>query len=148
MNFAPKRQLLALTATLLVFSTGQAAEAPTPEQMWEIIQQQHQQIEALQRQLDQTSQKTDEIDVKVAETDQKVELAGDMIEQAALSSASSGSSTSIGGYGELHYNNLDSGDMTAIKPQLSQRRAVNRRALRQAARARSGRYGDQHPLVI
>jgi len=113
MNSAAKRHLLALTATLLVFSTGQAAEVPTPEQMWEIIQQQQQQIEALQHQLDQTSQRTDEIDVKVAETDQKIELAGDMIEQAALGSTDSSetSSTSIGGYGELHYNNLDSGDM-------------------------------------
>lgn len=104
MKLAPKRHLLALSATLLAFTTGQAAEAPTPEQMWEIIQQQQQQIEALQEQLSQT-------DEKVAETDQKVEIAGDMIEQAGglPAEASWVTRSKIGGYGELHYNNLDSG---------------------------------------
>lgn len=105
MKLASKRHLLALSATLLAFTTGQAAEAPTPEQMWEIIQQQQQQIEALQQQLDQT-------DEKVAETDQKVEIAGDMIEQAGglPAEASWVARTRIGGYGELHYNNLDNGN--------------------------------------
>jgi len=105
MKLAPKRHLLALSATLLAFTTGQAAEAPTPEQMWEIIQQQQQQIEALQQQLNQT-------DEKVAETDQKVEIAGDMIEQAGglPAEASWVTRSKIGGYGELHYNDLDSGN--------------------------------------
>lgn len=105
MKSVSKRSLLALTATLLAFSTGQAAEAPTPEQMWEMIQQQQQQIEALQQQLEQT-------DEKVAETDQKVEIAGDMIEQAGglPAEASWVTRSKIGGYGELHYNNLDTGN--------------------------------------
>ncbi|MDH3399811.1 MAG: OprO/OprP family phosphate-selective porin [Chromatiales bacterium] len=105
MKLAPKRHLLALSATLLAFTTGQAAEAPTAEQMWEIIQQQQQQIEALQQQLNQT-------DEKVAETDQKVEIAGDMIEQAGglPAEASWVTRSKIGGYGELHYNDLDSGN--------------------------------------
>jgi hypothetical protein len=90
MKFLQKKRFLALTASLLVFSSGQAAETPTPEQMWEIIQQQQQQIETLQRQ---------------------VELAGDMIEQVAtLAPEAAPASSSIGGYGELHYNNLDSGN--------------------------------------
>jgi len=105
MKLASKRHLLALSAMLLAFTTGQAAEAPTPEQMWEIIQQQQQQIEALQQKLEQT-------DEKVAETDQKVEIAGDMIEQAGglPAEASWAAQSKIGGYGELHYNNLDSGN--------------------------------------
>jgi hypothetical protein len=105
MKLAKNRLPLALAASLLAFSTGQAAEPPSPEQMWEIIQQQQLQIEALQRQLDQTNE-------QVTATDEKVEMAGDMIEQAAAlaSPGAESSSTSIGGYGEVHYNNLDSGN--------------------------------------
>ena len=46
----------------------------------------------------------------MAETEQKVEMTGDMIEQVASTPAAGNwaDRTSIGGYGELHYNNLDS----------------------------------------
>jgi len=112
MTSASKRCLLALSASLVAFSSGQAAETPSPEQMWEIIQQQQQQIETLQRQLADTSQKVEETSDKVAQTDQKVEITGEMIEQSGgLSAAASwAEKTRIGGYGELHYNNLDSGN--------------------------------------
>jgi hypothetical protein len=110
MKLAPKRHLLALSATLLAFTTGQAAEAPSPEQMWDIIQKQQQQIEALQSQLDQTSNKVEAADQKITETDQKLEAAAEMIEQGGLpAEASWVTRNKIGGYGELHYNNLDSG---------------------------------------
>jgi len=104
MKSASKRCTLALLSSMAAFSTGLAAETPTAEQMWEIIQQQQQQIEALQRQLADTSE-------KVAETEQKVEITGEMIEQAGGLSAEAGwaEKSRIGGYGELHYNNLDSG---------------------------------------
>ena len=90
-------------------SPGSSA-APTADQMWEIIQQQQRQIEELQRQLEATNRKVDETDEKVAVTDQKVEIAGDRIEQVASTPAADtwASRVSIGGYGELHYNNLDS----------------------------------------
>lgn len=111
MTSASKRALLALSASMVAFSTGQAAETPSPEQMWQIIQQQQQQIEALQKQLADTNQKVEETGERVAETDQKVEIAGEMIEQAGGVSAAAGwaEKSRIGGYGELHYNNLDSG---------------------------------------
>jgi len=73
--------------------------------MWRIIQQQQRQIAELQAQLASTSARVDE-------TDQKVEVAGDMIEQVSANVTTSdyGSfgDTRIGGYGELHYNDLDS----------------------------------------
>jgi len=94
----------AAAAALLTVSTAQAAQTPSAEEMWQIIQQQQQQIEALQKQLEATNQ-------QVAETDQKVEVAGEMIEQqgGAISQAASWAErTRVGGYGELHYNDLDS----------------------------------------
>ncbi|MDH3916429.1 MAG: hypothetical protein OES37_09720, partial [Chromatiales bacterium] len=98
-------QRIGLAIGLFVTCAAQAAETPTPEQMWQVIQQQQRQIQELQAQLASTN-------VKVEETDQKVEVAGDMIEQASFSSASGAGSwterTRIGGYGEMHYNNLDS----------------------------------------
>lgn len=89
----------------LVFS-GVAAAAPpaTLEQMWEIIQQQQQEIQALKAQINRT-------DRKVEETDQKVEAAGAMIEEGAgrvSTKAAWAERSRFGGYGELHYNNLDS----------------------------------------
>jgi hypothetical protein len=97
--------LAALAAALLTVSSAQAAETPSAEEMWQIIQEQQRQIEELKQQLDATNQ-------QVAETDQKVEVAGEMIEHgSAGASAAAGwaERTRIGGYGELHYNNLDSG---------------------------------------
>jgi hypothetical protein len=94
-----------LAIGLSVAITAQAAETPSQEQMWQIIQQQQRQIQELQAQLANTNE-------KVEQTDQKVEVAGDMIEQASFSSASGAGSwterTRIGGYGEMHYNNIDS----------------------------------------
>ncbi len=116
MNILTRSCLLA-TLSLIAFSPVRADEAPNPmdappsaEEMWRIIQQQQRQIETLQRQLEATNEKVEQTDQKVAETDQKVEMTGDMIEQVASTPAAGNwaDRTSIGGYGELHYNNLDS----------------------------------------
>jgi hypothetical protein len=98
---------IASFAIMACFSTASAAasEPPGAEEMWRIIQQQQRQISELQARLAITS-------ARVEETDQKVEVAGDMIEQVSASAASTDygrfGQTRIGGYGELHYNNLDS----------------------------------------
>ncbi|MDH4106772.1 MAG: OprO/OprP family phosphate-selective porin [Gammaproteobacteria bacterium] len=100
----------ALAVMALVCSGMAAAEVPSPEQMWEIIQAQQRQIEDLQQRLAATNQRVDRTDQKVAETEEKVEITGDMIEEGGMSLAASWAErTSIGGYGELHYNDLDSG---------------------------------------
>ncbi len=90
-------QLLLLTSA--AFPLAALATTPPPaslEAMWEIIQQQKQEIEALKAQM--------------SATDQKVEVTGERLEQvsAAAEPGKAGSDqTHIGGYGELHYNNLD-----------------------------------------
>jgi len=72
-----------------------AADLPDRDEMWRIIQAQQAQIDAL------TS--------KLADTDEKVEATGDVVEEIA-SGASGGTTpgwwqrTTLGGYGELHYN--------------------------------------------
>ena len=84
------------------------AEPPSMEEMWEIIQQQQQVIADLKLRLDDTDQRVTVNEEKTEETAEEVEAAAEAFETAQTSS--SGSSwadrTSVGGYGELHYNNL------------------------------------------
>ncbi len=103
-----KKKIRALATGLVAacFTLSAAAsETPSPEEMWRIIQAQQRQIEELKAQLASTN-------ARVEETDQKVEVAGDMIEQASAGGTSVAASwaerTRIGGYGEMHYNNVDS----------------------------------------
>ena len=91
--------MTALTASGL----AQAAPAPTLEELWKVIQSQQKQIEQLK--------------ANAAVTEEKVEATGEILEQqvASNSNGSGGhgggygisNKTTIGGYGELHYNNLD-----------------------------------------
>ena len=102
---------LVLATSCLATPTLRAAPPPSTEEMWQIIQEQQKQIEALKQQLEATNQ-------KVKETDEKVEVAGEMIEEAGSkvpTAASWAEKTKIGGYGELHYNNLDSKEEVDFK---------------------------------
>jgi hypothetical protein len=87
-------------AALLASSTLAAAgEMPSPEEMWEIIQQQQREIEALKKGQQDNAEKV-EAAAELAEESQK----------GAVGAASWAENTQLGGYGELHYNNLDSKD--------------------------------------
>ncbi len=99
---------ISLAAALMTTAAG-ATELPSPEVMWEIIQKQQKEIEALKQQQSQI--------------DEKVEATGEVLDQiqtgspattntaglganhSAFAHGSSGR-TVVGGYGELHYNNL------------------------------------------
>jgi hypothetical protein len=74
-----------------------AAELPSQEEMWKMIQQQQQEIERLKKGQAETSDKADAA-IEAAEQGQGTTSAG----------ASWAENTQIGGYGEMHYNNLDS----------------------------------------
>ncbi|MGI9288239.1 MAG: hypothetical protein ACR2P1_22835 [Pseudomonadales bacterium] len=77
------------------------ADAPSIEKMWEVIQQQAKEIEQLKAAAAQRDQ-------RIQVTDLKVEATADAVEQSVSNTATSREQqTSIGGYGELHYNNLD-----------------------------------------
>jgi hypothetical protein len=81
------------------------AATPTPEEMWEIIQQQQAEIARLQEQVASA-------DAEIKETTVKVEATASMVEEGMVSGSRSLASswtekTQIGSYGEMHYNNLD-----------------------------------------
>lgn len=100
------KKALILALTLMTVAAFAAEETPSVEEMWKIIQQQQKTIEALQ-------DKLSEQDKTVADTSQQVEAQQEAI--AVVADAIEDQSTpvdrvKIGGYGELHYNNLDSGE--------------------------------------
>ena len=93
------------TGLMLGLCTSTAfAATPTIEEMWVIIQQQQAEITQLKTQL----VLTDEV---LKENSVKVEATATMVEQVATGETSLASSwaerTQIGGYGEMHYNNLE-----------------------------------------
>jgi hypothetical protein len=89
-----KTSVLAISALL---STSLMAAEPTNQELLDILKKQQEKIEALEKALTKT-------DKKIEETDQKVESSADAIEQSLVST---NSKTQIGGYGELHYNNIE-----------------------------------------
>jgi hypothetical protein len=93
-----------LLAVLLPLASTAADKAPpTVEELWEIIQKQQAEIEALKKQQQDTAQ-------QAAEADEKAEAAVVAVEETVIADQDSGSWTDrmeIGGYGELHYNNIN-----------------------------------------
>ena len=98
-------------------SFAAAAELPTPEQMWAIIQQQQAQIEALTKRVQATESQSTTTEEKVLEAvtqvraaDAKIEATSAYVETLADRGGSAGGSqaryerTSLGGYGEMHLN--------------------------------------------
>jgi hypothetical protein len=100
-------QVVALLAATLLVSTAAAQQAPgTIEELWEIIQAQQSEIDALRDEVRQARQDVQQTNSKVAETEARVEATGEYVDSlAVLQPGTSG--TSIGGYGELHYNQID-----------------------------------------
>lgn len=103
---------VAVTMILSTFFTSAVhAETPDADEMWKIIQQQQKIIEQLQQKLEVTEQKIEVAEQKVEVTEQKVEATAEAIEVAQGSSSPSwADTTSVGGYGELHYNSKDGND--------------------------------------
>jgi hypothetical protein len=97
MQFRTYRSAKLAAALLAISASAAATEMPSQEEMWEIIQQQQREIEALKAGQKENTEKVEAV-VDVAEESQKT----------AAGAASWTENTQIGGYGELHYNNLDS----------------------------------------
>ncbi len=98
-----------ISLTVLALSLGAqnlfAQELPSPEEMWKIIQKQQEQIADLQKIIGETEKTVEENKEKVAETEQIVEATVSAIEEGSIGTATnSDNKTSIGGYGELHFN--------------------------------------------
>lgn len=99
--------LLALTVSAPLGAAD--SKPPSAEEMWRIIQEQQKTIEELKAKLETTQSKVTATEEKVVATDKKVEETAERVEEAASAvstAASWAERTKIGGYGELHYNNL------------------------------------------
>ena len=103
-------------AIFLSTSLALAQEAPTTiEEVWEIVQRQQAEIDALRAELNAARDGLAATDEKVAESEARIEATGDVVESLAFAD-SAPSKTTIGGYGELHYNQIssDAGDVDEI----------------------------------
>ncbi len=85
------KKLLALVVSLSITSTVQA-ETPSLQQMWQLIKDQQAQIE--------------ELKAKIKDNDIKTEATISAVEQFAVTPVKA-NKTTFGGYGEVHYNNLE-----------------------------------------
>ncbi|PHS28407.1 MAG: porin [Robiginitomaculum sp.] len=98
--------LCASAAGLALSSTPVWAEGQTPslEKMWQIIQEQQATISKLKEALETTREETTRTQDSVEKTQKNVEAVANAVENKA-SSAGTGwwNRTSLGGYGEMHY---------------------------------------------
>ena len=80
------------------------AQEPSKEELWLIIQKQQKQIEQQQQQIDALAKRLDA-------ADEKIEATGEMVDMVATEGAAGQPGwwqrTSLGGYGELHYEGGD-----------------------------------------
>ena len=83
-----------------------------------------QQMRALQAQLKAMQQKLESIDQDVEENKQAVEVTAEAVESYSGGQSSFWDKTSMGGYGELHYNNLSAEDESNDKEQIDFHRFV------------------------
>jgi len=100
-------RLATIALTGMWCTTATAAEV-TLEQLWAIVQQQQEQISELREALEATRTKLAGTETQVRVAEEQLDATADYI--ARVESAGSASRTSIGGYGELHYSDLDADD--------------------------------------
>jgi len=98
-----KKRIAAVALSL--FASTTLAAAPTAEEMWAVIQQQQAEIANLKAQLATT-------DEEIRETAIMAEATAVMVEETVINRTGSMAEhwterTTIGSYGEMHYNNLD-----------------------------------------
>jgi len=86
-----------------------AQDAPTFTALWEIVQRQQLEIEDLKRQVSAAQEQIEDAGEVIEATQDMVTATADYVEALDVS-PDKGSDTSIGGYGELHFNRLDADD--------------------------------------
>ncbi len=108
----PRIAAIVTIAGVVCVPLAPAYAAPSPEEMWQMIQRQQAEIEALKQQLNKTENKVQAAEAKVDANDAKVEATAAVIEIVAGGGGSATPSgwwerISLGGYGELHYTGGD-----------------------------------------
>ena len=89
-----------VNAALLLAISGSVSAAPTVDEMWETIQKQQQEIQSLKAQQ--------------VESNQKIEATADALETTGGMSNAWYSKTTLGGYGEHHFNNVQGANKDKI----------------------------------
>lgn len=112
-----------IAASLMAAGTA-ANAAPSNEELWKMMQEMQQQMQQVQTQNQQLKAENANLKNKVEETEQAVEAVVVATEEAANSPLFSGNRTSIGGYGELHFNNLEDTNGDSDKDQIDFHRFV------------------------
>ncbi|MDH3227963.1 MAG: OprO/OprP family phosphate-selective porin [Thermoleophilia bacterium] len=107
------RKLLAtislIPLTFAVVFSAAAQGVPSLDQLWAIIQEQQAEIDALKEQVAAAESNIAGASERIEQTEQMVVATGDYIEDLEIPEAQA-SRTTVGGYGELHYNHLDAED--------------------------------------
>lgn len=101
-----KKLVLASAIALTTAAGTVSAAAPTAEEMWAIIQQQQQQIADLKKQLETSDSQIKETRVQVAATADAIES----INTSGTAGSSWVDKTTLGGYGEHHFNHFRDSD--------------------------------------
>ena len=94
-----------LCISVLISSMTAIAAEPSNAELLAMIKQQQKQIEALMAIVNQNKKAVEDNKIQVTETDDKVEATVDAIERSLVNTQVN--KTQIGGYGELHYNNIE-----------------------------------------
>lgn len=101
------------SACMAVSLSSFAAEnAPTVERLWEIVQRQQLELEALKAELESTRTETRTVQVQSLENSERIEAVGEVIDQPRSLGSSWADRTTIGGYGEVLYNDQTSASST------------------------------------
>jgi regulator of replication initiation timing len=107
-----KRIILAVSMLVAVSTT--LAAVPSNEEIWQKLLEMQEQMTAVQEQNQQLKAENEALKDKVETTEQVAKEASETAEAVAVASEeaaemaiSKANKTTIGGYGELHYNNLD-----------------------------------------
>jgi len=103
------RLTLVALAALGAALPAAAQDAPSLEALWDVIQQQQREIEELKRQVGAAQAQIAGADESIEATQEMVVATADYVETLEIPAAG-GSDTTIGGYGELHYTQLDAED--------------------------------------
>ena len=121
---AHRAKNIAFLPLSLLFGIAPASFAAEPSlaELWAIVEQQQVQITALSEELAATRSTITTTADKVAVTEEQLSITADYLERVAETTPRQ--RTQIGGYGELHYNNIDADDASGDLEQIDLHRFV------------------------
>ncbi|MBV1906673.1 MAG: OprO/OprP family phosphate-selective porin [Pseudomonadales bacterium] len=106
-----RRALLCGIFSIFITFAGSAESTPSISEIWKLVQAQQEEITRLKQALANTLQSAQAQKQKAQLTEERLDETTEFVENLAKNDSPSKSSafanTSIGGYGELHYNNVN-----------------------------------------